>query len=607
MILQSIAWPDRIEDRELFYRSESSVEIDARSRAFRLGGEAVRFDTYFNAFSLIKWRKYTRLGGVCLRLELKGDAEITLLRHDLRGEIEARPASWDQPDFEAVSRAVRVETFSCEDFQPVELAYADCDGADGLSFAVRPLSAGTVIRQAAYCAGADTPKADPVDLALAICTYKREDYVAANMGMLQREIFDNPDALLHGHLRVYIADNGQSLDAARFDGRHIRVFPNVNSGGSGGFSRAAIEAVHDASFPATHVVLMDDDISFNPWALERNYTFLSLIKPEYRINLLGGAMLNADYRHLMYAAGERFTLQGIKNDKEEWDLRDLKYVLLGETDIPVNYYAWWYCCIPVPLLKEKQYSLPFFVQFDDIEFSLRCGDVPKICLNGLCCWHNPLEHKETDARYYYNYRNFIVMDILYYPEFDARRLKKILVDDCYHMIFTYSFRRAHLIMRGIEDFLKGPDWPATQDPAALNREVIAASDRVMPADQLPVAFDPERVLLNDDINQNQLKRRLRWITLNGWLLPAKRKPVVVEKFQPPMQYFFRAGTVVKYDVDTRLALVTKRSYREALGVLRHMRSTLKAIDAGFDRAADAYRARHGELCSEAFWRKFLKF
>ena len=85
MILQRIGWPDRIEDRELFYRTDGTIELDPKASAFHLHGNAVRFDTYFNAFSLIKWRKYTLLEGVALTLELKGDVDAVLLWH---GKIE---------------------------------------------------------------------------------------------------------------------------------------------------------------------------------------------------------------------------------------------------------------------------------------------------------------------------------------------------------------------------------------------------------------------------------------------------------------------------------------------------------------------------------------
>lgn len=605
MILQSIAWPERDGDRELFYRSDGRVDFDAQG--FAVADAPVGFDTYFNAFSYGKWKKYTRLGGLALRLTLKGAAQITLLRHDLEGEIEARPSSLPQPDFRAVTREVACEAFSCEDFKTVEMDFVDCDGADAVSFAVRPLG-NAVIHGAAYVSAADTPEPDAVNLALAICTYRREDYVDANMDVLRRAVFDDPTSVLHGHLRVYIADNGQTLGADRYAGLPVRIYPNINSGGSGGFSRAAIEAVNDADYAVTHVILMDDDISFLPCSLERNYSFLALLRPEYAQSLMGGTMLNTSRRYLLYAAGETFDLGGIQNAKEEWDLRDLRYVLLGETDIPVNYFAWWYCCVPASVFRARGFALPFFVQFDDVEFNLRCNDLPKICLNGLSCWHTPLEYKDSDSRYYYNFRNISVMACVHYPNnYDSFFLKRSMTEDCMKAIFTYGYRRAHLILRGAEDFLRGVDWLVAQDPVALNRELIDASDRIVPAEELPVTFDAKRVLMNDDIDQNQLKRRLRWVSLNGWLLPAKRKLVVVEKFRCPMQYFFRAGKVLKYDTHTGLATLSRRSYREALGALRHLRRTRKAIDRDFDRVAEEYRRRHDEICSEAFWRGFLKF
>ena len=79
MILQSIGWPDRVEDLELFYRSDASVELDARAGEFHLEGQSIRFDTYFNDFSIGKWRMYTCLDNLKLHLELKGSFVVRLM------------------------------------------------------------------------------------------------------------------------------------------------------------------------------------------------------------------------------------------------------------------------------------------------------------------------------------------------------------------------------------------------------------------------------------------------------------------------------------------------------------------------------------------------
>lgn len=591
MILQSIAWPERPEDKPLYYRC---ADATAAGGTLRLGDAPATFDAYFSMFSLAKWRKYTRLGGVALRLELRGDAEVALLRHHLAdGAIQ--------------TEAVRSEAFSCGDFRQITLEYPDCDGAEALSFTLKPLAPGAQARNIAYVAAADAPEPQDVRLALAICTYRREACLDATLALLRRTVFDDPASPLRDRLRVYVADNGRTLDAARYAGLPVRVLPNPNAGGSGGFSRAAIEAVHDPDFPATHVILMDDDIELPAGALERNAAFLSLLRPEYRDSLMGGAMLNADHRCLVQAGQQLYTLDGIVNDKKGLDLSRAENALLCEREQPANYFSWWYCCVPAALLERRGYALPFFVQFDDVEFGLRWPEAPKLMLNGVCCWHEPHERRDGDAQYYYNLRNFTVVNCLYMPDYAARDLKKLLHGQCVHLLLTYSYRRAHLMLRGVEDFLRGPDWLSRQDPAAINDEVRAASDAVVPVDALPVKADPDAALRSDAFSQGPLTRLIRRLTLNGWLLPAKRRPVVVELYRPPMQYFFRADTVVKVDRFTRRATLSRRSYREALALLRRLRRVEKAVDASYDAAAAVYRARRDHLCSEAFWRAFLGF
>ena len=590
MILQSIGWPDRIEDRELFYHSEGTVELEPKAAAFHLSGHSVSFDTYFNLFSMAKWRKYTCLERVSLTLEVKGAVEIELLCHGLN----------ENP----LTQTLRMERLKFDDYTPVTLDYPDCEGAAALSFRVRPLSSSAALKKAAYVTDAEAVE---VNLALAICTYKREDYIGANIQVLQKNIFEDPVFPLHGHVHVYIADNGQSLDADSFAGIPVTIYPNKNSGGSGGFSRAAIEALHDDAFNTTHVILMDDDISFNAWTLERNYTFLCLLRPEFTDHLLGGSMLNANHRHQLYTAGDVLTLEHVANDHLGMDLRALENVLVLADDIPCDCFGWWYCCIPASVLRAKGFSMPFFFQFDDVEFSIRCKGLPRIMLNGLCCWHYPHEHNDTDTRYYYCYRNFSVTYSLYYPEYTAEYMKQKLKKDVMYLLFTFGFRRAHLMMRGAEDFLRGVDWLISQDTATLHKEIMAAADRIQPVSELSVPFNPDAQKHKQDINQSQLRRYLRWITLNGWLLPTKRKPITVDKYLPPMQYFFRAGTVVKYDSYAQVATVARRSYREAISVLLHLRRTFKAIDKGFDRVAAEWRERHDEITSEAFWRQFLGF
>lgn len=51
-------------------------------------GGKVEFDTYFNGFSIEKWRKYTQVKEVSVNLELQGDVLVTLSsKLFLHGEV----------------------------------------------------------------------------------------------------------------------------------------------------------------------------------------------------------------------------------------------------------------------------------------------------------------------------------------------------------------------------------------------------------------------------------------------------------------------------------------------------------------------------------------
>jgi glycosyltransferase involved in cell wall biosynthesis len=133
----------------------------------------------------------------------------------------------------------------------------------------------------AYTSDVDEDSLRQVRLALAICTYRREAFLQRNIDMLKKQIIDNPDSMLRGKVKIYISDNGNTLDTAKLNSESITVYPNPNYGGAGGFTRSAIEAIEDTDFAPTHVILMDDDIQFDAEALERTFVFQRLIKPEY--------------------------------------------------------------------------------------------------------------------------------------------------------------------------------------------------------------------------------------------------------------------------------------------------------------------------------------
>ncbi|MDR0375328.1 MAG: hypothetical protein LBH85_06345 [Treponema sp.] len=465
MIIQNLQLPETI--NQLYVRA-ASADIRLQNKSLRINaqGEAA-FTTYYNSFALKKWKKYTVVGQMSLTLTAKGRFEATLLgfqiQRGLKGKLEG--------DF--VEKILAKETFSLREPGECELVYPDCE-CELLAFTIRALEA-SELYDGAYRSVVDEDLPD-INLALAICTYKRERYVKANMALLNETIFSNSRSILNGHVRVYIADNGQTLKKEEIESETVKVFPNINSGGSGGFSRCMIEALADKDrYNLTHITLMDDDISFTHDVLARTYMFLRLLKKEHADIVISGAMLLMDAPHIQHASGEFIKPAGIVQHKRGYDLTEIRSIALNEIEEPVNYCGWWYCCFQLENALSGNLALPLFFQYDDTEWGLRNKRLEKVVVSGVCVCHESFEAKRTGWKDYYSMRNRLIVATLHRDSafrgcgklyFQAMIFIKI-----FYRIMFFKFNDAELLIMAVEDYCRGVEWLGSVDSAALLRDV----------------------------------------------------------------------------------------------------------------------------------------
>ena len=77
MVIQPLLFPpyDLINEPELFFRGIAPQNI-YKDKVVIPAGSTVSLETYFNAFSIGKWHKYTNLDNLSLNLKIEGDIEI---------------------------------------------------------------------------------------------------------------------------------------------------------------------------------------------------------------------------------------------------------------------------------------------------------------------------------------------------------------------------------------------------------------------------------------------------------------------------------------------------------------------------------------------------
>lgn len=602
MDLKRILLPSGTEaDEALYYRRDEKVSVEADgSLRFALDGRA-DFDTYFNSFSTGKWKKYTVVEKVQLILELQGAFSVELVYQYLEGD------------------EIRTELLECREVSLPERGSVLLDLGENrdegmLFFRCQSLAEGSVLFGGRYLSENLMPSDMKVNLMVDICTFKREEYVYRNLKLLKEQILENPDSPLYRHLYVHISDNAKTLDPSVADGTIVKITPNKNAGGVGGFTRGIIEAMSRAKErDISHVLLMDDDAMIEPGSLETTYTFLSVLKEEYKDYTLAGSIIQLNKPYLQYEEGAQWNEGGIQALKHKVDLRDVKVLLLNEDESEkVEYAGWWYCCIPLSVISKDNLPLPLFIHRDDVEYGLRTGK-GFIYLNGVGVWHEAFENKVSGPMEYYDIRNHCIVNAIHCPGYGAKRMKKMLLKWASSNIAKYRYQYVDMNIRGVEDFLKGADWFMQQEPVALHAEICELNYKAKPKEE----YIGYKGITEEDYNWEKLitpdksdyipvwKKLIHLLFINGYILPSKKDKVPVVPPYNNIYKMFRLSEAIMTDAAGN-SVSTKRSFKRMLQCYRDLFKIMRRIDKEYEAAKKTYVDRFHDMISLDFWREYLE-
>lgn len=594
LTLQKLLWPTiGVCTQEVLYFRLERAFSNGGTIELQHGGTAA-FTTYFNCFSIDKWREYTVVQSLILRLELKGHFRVRLLAEHLINDGVTTNVLLDQE-------------FNLKEKAWVELPFpADANGL--LSFSLLALEPG-ICYGGAYVTDVPKEQFRNTKIGIDICTFRRESFVLSNLERILQNVAENKGSLLHGHLEVFVSDNGQTLDAKKLNDDIIHIVPNRNVGGAGGFTRGMIEILkaNEQDAGITHVLVMDDDIVFSLDVLYRTYLLLCLRRDKYEHAFVGGAMLRLDKPWYQVENGASWNEGRLISHKANLNLETLRACAANELLEYHEYNAWWYCCMPISVVRPDNLPLPLFIRGDDVEYGLRnCRQL--MTLNGICVWHEPFESKYSSSTYYYILRNQCIDNSLHCPGYGKKALKDDLRSQVLGELNRYRYKNAALLIRGVRDFLKGIDWLKTTDAEALHQEVIAAGYKSLPIEQtnakVPLDLSQYGYTLREETPSFKKKLLMR-LTNNGHLLPPTRKTTVVSAMYMTAYNAYRVEKVLNYNPNNQTAFVTTRDPAEYHRCIQEMKTCLHEIDAKFDAARDSYRQRHGELQSLDFWEKYL--
>ncbi|MFM9226765.1 MAG: glycosyltransferase, partial [Actinomycetota bacterium] len=477
----------------------------------------------------------------------------------------------------------------CDDMRAV--------GAESFYVAVTALADGVVVHGGEWVTR--TAPVREVRLGVAITTFNRQQYVLATIASLVA--LEANDPAVCGRLRVVVVDNARNLEPEIPAGAPVRLVPNPNLGGAGGFARGLIEFREEGW--STHVAFMDDDIRLEPESILRTIALLSHAVSEDLC--VHGAMISEEQPWMQFEAGSEYEFRSVyplRAIGREVDLRTRADVVRDKIEPEIADSAWWYTVFPMHLGTEN--PLPVFVRGDDVAFGLMHTGRHTVTMNGIVVWHADFALKNNPTSLYYEIRNFALIDTLVFDDHKWWHLAWRYLGFGFRNAYSHRYASAEFMIRGMRDFLAGPAAWAGIDHAARHDEVRRVDEEKagpLSADLSSLGFTaprPKPVRLGGFI--------LSPLTGAGRWLPRfmKSKGIGVAQIDVrAVGLAIRHDTILYRHPRVEEGFVCERDYKRFVAIQREVFATCWRLARTYRRLKRDYRAGYPDLVSDEAWKE----
>ncbi|MFM2721335.1 glycosyltransferase [Microbacterium mcarthurae (nom. nud.)] len=423
-----------------------SYEIQGRRSIRIFPHRRVSMGTFFNAFPASYWQRFTNVRAVRLSATLSGRGLLSVYKSSARGR----------------SSAVASRSFSDETVE-IDLPLTSFIDGGYYWFDVA-CAGGEATLEGAEWQVPDTREVEGT-VTVGITTFNRPTYALDQLVAVGEDegIKDVLDTILLVDQGTDLVSNQPGFPAAaEVLGDRLRVIRQANLGGSGGFGRAMLETLRGER--SRYVLLLDDDAISEPEAIVRSVRFADFcIKP----TIVGGGMLHLDERAVLYTQGETWDYGRSwmrPSGESEYDHDFAEDTLRATPELhrrlAADFNGWWMCLIPTEVLDRIGLSLPVFLKFDDIEFSLRAGDqgYPTVCLPGVAVWHMAWHDKDPSRTWeeYFIHRNRWITGLLHPGGKRGAALPLMSFLGDIKLLFMLQYSTVRLRHEALADLLRGP-------------------------------------------------------------------------------------------------------------------------------------------------------
>ena len=439
-----------------------------------------------------------------------------------------------------------------------------------------------------------------VKLGIVICTYNNEARLKQNIQELT-----SSNVWHVGNPILALVNNGTIEDQSWLPQERFIKFDQENLGGSGGFGRGIYEVVYGQlkDRDITHILLMDDDVTFHPEVISRAIAFH---KKAQRPSVVGGSMLKLESATFLHEAGSNLNSPrtiGTSTLIPTGPIAETNALDHLGKGCQFDYNAWWFCSFPTDAVRNSGLPLPIFIHGDDIEYGMRlnsCG-YNVYCPGGISLWHESFENKHPTWIRYFDFRNALIR-LSYYHDNPPKILIHQLKHACNRALMRNDYGGYIMVVTAFEDFCKGPAILYEKDFSSRIRELNNIYHQYSHSDSTGRYKLTSRG--EDSHKKNKMRLGLKYLTANLNALPIPS----IRHFQTSSMRFSWTDVPCLSDITVKLKDGREVHYNRDVAKCRSLRIRLNiAITSCKSQLASVqkeWRDMQGYFHSEDFWKEY---
>jgi galactofuranosylgalactofuranosylrhamnosyl-N-acetylglucosaminyl-diphospho-decaprenol beta-1,5/1,6-galactofuranosyltransferase len=510
-VVSRVQFPKTAEISDLYFKVSNDILINFdgdKNQIILHQDSTISLNTYFNSIYEKYYTKYTSIKSLYYLLKLEGDFEVFAYRET--SEASTRELIFTQT----------IKDCQLSDYVKVILPELKQSQESGRIY----LEITCISKQGLFTEGLVVTKQEKyrdVSLAIITCTFKKEVYVKKTVNTILQDSF-----LQDKKFKVFVVDNGRTLNASDFKDYRVKLISNRNFGGSGGFTKGLIEALQEGVY--THFLFMDDDIELDSEAIYRLFSLYEYAKQDFAV---AGSMLDSYKKHILYEAGaiynksiddegkikqDKFTGYPLKHNLDLRNTTTLNSLLLEDN---IDYGGFWFFGFSKEIVERIGLPLPLFIKIDDMEFGLRINEHFEngiVAFPSVAVWHEPFYAKRPIWDFYYYIRNHLITNSIH-SSLEYVKTVKIFTNCILYYLFIFDYNSAQMVVKGFEDYMQGPNFITSNTPEILHAKIFESSRSYK-----------NQTILTDSVSSSEISQITRadkvqklvsLLTLNGHLLP----------------------------------------------------------------------------------------